>query len=160
MEEGKIYITITDKLSEEPDGSVVSSGDSPNQKVKQQKTLEAYATHRFFNFVESQAKTIANYSVSNIGNFTGDFQMQRDIDSAVTLAKFGVNLIASFKAGMVFSGGNVAGGLVAVGIALATEGINYGLQEKSANLQIRNQMYTIEQLRTISGLNGLTNGGR
>lgn len=153
-ENGKIYITISDK-------AMGGGGESekPTEK-KKEKTLGEYSKHAFFSFIKQEANTMINYSISNIGNFTGDFQMQRDVQVAVQVVGLATNLATSFIAGMTLSGGNVAGGLVAMGISLAAQTINYGLGEITGQLQNRNQNYNIAQLRNISGLDTLTNGSR
>lgn len=170
MDEGKIYITISDTRSNgggnNGGGNDGGSGTSVLQKEINAEDKKAdsidpfknYIQHSFYNFVENQAKQMLNYSISNIGNFTGDYQTQRDIQSIVNVSNFGVSLITSFMAGMAIGG--VAGGIVASGIAVASKGINLGLSEWAGRVNNRNQNYSISQLREISGLDALTNGGR
>lgn len=167
MDEGKIYITISDQRgSDGGNGNGGGSGASALQKeinAGDKKTdsvdpFKNYIQHSFYNFVENQARQMLDYSISNIGNFTGDYQTQRDIQSIVSVSNFGVSLVTSFMAGMAIGG--VAGGIVASGIAIASKGINIGLSEWAGRVNNRNQNYSISQLREISGLDALTNGGR
>ena len=160
MDEGKIYITISDQRVDGGDGGGQKPPQDPQDPEKKDKNnlLTDYFKHSFFNFVESQAKQMVNYTVSNIGNFTGDYQSQRNIESAMKLVNVGVGLVSSFVAGMSVAG--PVGGAVAVAFSMVAQGVNFGLQEHANRVSNRNQNYNISQLREISGLDALTNGGR
>lgn len=162
MDEGKIYITITDqRIGGETTGKPPQQPtDNGGQEKEDKNLLGDYIKHRFFSLVQEQAKQMVNYAISNIGNFTGDYQTQREIEVGLKATNLGVNLVTSFVAGFTATGGNVIGGAVAVGIVVATSAISYGLQETVNKVNNRNQNYNIAQLREISGLDALTNGGR
>lgn len=161
QETGKIYITISDQRLGDGKGGGKDDPDKVINPFDDNETdaLSKYAQHRFFSFIKSQASQMVNYTIGNIGNFTGDYQVQREVQVIQKMAGFGINLGLSFKAGVSLAG-STAGGLIGVSLAIATEAINYGLQEMTGRLSNRNQNYEIEQLREISGLNALTNGGR
>ena len=74
------------------------------------------------------------------------------------LVNVGVGLVSSFVAGMSVAG--PIGGAVAVAFSMVAQGVNFGLQEHANRVSNRNQNYNISQLREISGLDALTNGGR
>ena len=159
QEDGKIYITISDRRIGEGGGEVVPENpDTQTDEDKKKKALTDYLKHRFFNFVEQQAKQMATYTIENIGNFTGDYQYQREISVGVQILNEGITLASSFGSGMAMGG--VVGGVAAVVITVASQTINFTLQEQANRVSNRNQNYNIQQLRDISGLNALTNGSR
>lgn len=155
MDEGKIYITISDTRG----GGKTPTPKEPKEE-KEKNLLGDFLKHKFFNMVEDQAKQMVNYTIGNIGNFTGDYQVQREIETSMRVANMGVSLVTAFKVGMTATGGNILGGVAAVGFMVASQGINIALQEHANKVSNRNQNYNIEQLRNISGLDALTNGGR
>lgn len=162
MDEGKIYITISDTRG--GGGEPTPSPETPTPKEpkeeKEKNLLGDFLKHKFFNMVEDQAKQMVNYTIGNIGNFTGDYQAQREIETSMKVANMGVSLVTAFMGGMTATGGNILGGVAAVGFMVASQGINIALQEHANKVSNRNQNYNIEQLRNISGLDALTNGGR
>ena len=156
--DGKIYITISDRRF----GSNVAEADEQNKidKTKEDKkesTLQDFAKHRFFNFIESQAKQAVNYSISNIGNFTGDYVGQQHIQDAIniinTMSNIGVAALAGAKYGPL-------GAAIGAGIAIAGTGINMSLQYIAGYSQNVLQNRQIAQLRTRAGLNSTNNGSR
>lgn len=159
-QDGKIYITISDRRIGDDGGEVVpvNPQTTPNEEEKKKNILGDYLKHRFFNLVENQAKQMATYTIANIGNFTGDYQYQREINVGVEILNEGITLASSFGSGMAVGG--VVGGAVAVAITIASQTINFAMQEQANRVSNRNQNYNIQQLRDISGLNALTNGSR
>lgn len=158
-ENGRIYITISDKRN----GG--GGGDGDDEKEKKHKksdeeVLADYIKHSFFSMIKSQAKQMVNYTVSNIGNFTGDYQAQREIQASMQSLNVGVSLATAFLGGTIATGGNPIGGVVATVITATAQAVNFGLQEHTNRVVTRNQNYNISQLREISGLDALTNGGR
>lgn len=152
--DGKIYITITDKRGE--GGSGVD--DEPKDKEKE-KGLGEYAKHQFFSFIKSQATQMVSYTMGNIGNFTGDFHAQRQTQLGMKCANMVKDLAMSFYGGMKLTG-SVQGGLVALTIATAGIVVNTGLQTYAEIFENKRRNFEISQLRNISGLDTLTNGGR
>ena len=73
MTDGKIYITISDQRGKggggggEP-GTVINSKKQDNETT----ALGDYAKHEFFNLIKQNATKIVNYSIGNMGNFSGD----------------------------------------------------------------------------------------
>lgn len=156
-DKGKIYITISDRRIGE-NGQIEGDNTQENDAENNKNVLGEFVKHKFFNLIQSQAKQIAMYSVNNIGNFTGDYQIQREVNVAVKLLNMGVSLGTSFASGL--SVGGPVGGVVAVAVSMVAMGTSIALEEVSGKITNRNQNYHIEQLREISGLNALTNGSR
>lgn len=164
MDEGKIYITISDTRNGGGNGEITPS-PTPSTPTgtsgeKEPNLLGDFVKHKFYNMVQEQTKQIINYSIANIGNFTGDYQVQREVETGVKVVNMGINLATTFAGGFIATGGNIVGGVAAVGIMVASQTINFALQETANRVSNRNQNYNIEQLRNISGLDALTNGGR
>lgn len=158
MSDGKIYITISDtRTGEVLKDTNVTIPKEQNKVEKEQTTLKDFATHQFYNLIEREAKQMVNYSLANIGNFTGDYNSQREVNHALSVAGFITNVGMATLAGSKFG---IPGMIVSGGIALATQTINFGLQLHSQNVETRKQNYSINQLKQLSGLDGLTNGSR
>lgn len=155
--DGKIYITISDaRTGEVIKGTDVSVSNEP-KKEKEKTTLSDFAKHQFFNLIEREAKQMINYSLGNIGNFTGDYNAQRDVNFALSAAgvigSIGMGAVAGAKYGPW-------GAAIGAAVVATSQAVNYGLQLRSQNLEIRKQNYSINQLKQLSGLDGLTNGSR
>ena len=154
--DGKIYITISDTRT----GEVLGGGNTtiPSTKKPKENIANDFFKHQFFNFIENEAKQMANYSLSNIGNFTGDYNAQRQVNFARSAINVATGLVTS--AYMGFAVGGPIGTLIGDGISAASQVINFGLQLNSESIEIKKQNYNIQQLRQLSGLDGLTNGSR
>lgn len=171
MNDGKIYITLSDKRTEG-----VSGGGKLEKKdyIRRRKTLPdelkvdfsnginegvAYLQHEFIHIIKQQASQYINYSIENIGNFTGNYQTQRDIQAALNAG----SILANAAASGLYIGAitmNPVLGLFAATVSVGTYAINYNRQEKANQFAIKRQNHEIELMRDISGLNSLTNGGR
>lgn len=154
--DGKIYITISDTRTGEGGGDKEPKEKKPRRT--QEEILRDFAKHQFFNFIENEAKQMVNYSLSNIGNFTGDYNAQRQVNFARSAINVATGLVTS--AYMGFAVGGPVGALIGAGISAASQVINFGLQLNSESIEIKKQNYNIQQLRQLSGLDGLTNGSR
>ena len=158
MVDGKIYITISDDRGNGNGGNTIINKTINNYNATNNTSVEGkdetmmgkFAQHQFFDFVKSQAKKIVNYSIGNIGNFTGDYRTQRYMQEVTQAVGTVMNL------GMAF----MAGGPVGLILAGAGMGISYALEEHANRIANKSQNYEISQLREISGLNTLTNGSR
>lgn len=156
--DGKIYITISDaRTGEVIKGTDISVSDNP-KKEKEKTTLGDFARHQFFNLIEREAKQMINYSISNIGNFTGDYNAQRDVNFALSTAGvIGSVGMGAFQGAQV---GGIPGAIIGAAVVATSQAVNFSLQLRSQNLEIRKQNYSIGQLKQLSGLDGLTNGSR
>lgn len=79
--DGKIYIIITDKRPS--GGSSDISNDKEESSTKDNVFLD-FAGHKFFNMIQSQMKKDIMYNINNIGNFTGDYITQKNVNEAMT----------------------------------------------------------------------------
>lgn len=153
--DGKIYITISDTRGGKGAGV---SNDSDKKSDKKENTALKFARHKFFNFVENEARTIANYSISNIGNFTGDYMAQYEIQASIEMISFAVDLGMAAATGAKIGGG--IGAAVAVGVELTAKGISKALSINSEIFEYKKINRNIDIMRERLGLEGLTNGGR
>lgn len=156
--DGKIYITISDRRF----GGNKAEADEQNNldKDKKDKTLAKFAQHKFFNLIEAQAKQAISYSINNIGNFTGDYIKQQQVQSSKEAIDFLINLGQSAYAGFKLSGGSPWGAVIGAAVAVAGSAINYGEQIYAGQVENRRQNLEINQLRTRAGLNSTNNGSR
>lgn len=155
MADGKIYITISDRRG--GSGAGVSS-DADTESSKKETSVGKYVQHRFFNFMEGQAKRFVSYSVGNIGNFTGNYQAQRDIEVTVGALSFAINLASAAYTGA--KAGGWVGAVVALTTATLSEGANIGYREYSEWFQNKKDNHNIDMMRKRLGLEGLTDGSR
>lgn len=163
MNDGKIYIIVTNKLP-------TQSGPSPmptptpaptgKEQTGSESMLAKYFYHRFFNFMEAQTKKAVNYSINNIGNFTGDYQTQRNIQAGLSMANDLMNIGTAAMSGFIATGGNPIGALIGATLAVGASAINFAYEINSLNMQQKKSDYAISQIRARSGLNQLTDGSR
>lgn len=157
--DGKIYITISDRRF----GNNKAEADEQNKLDKEKNTekegiSEKFLTHKFFNLVESQARQALNYSISNIGNFTGDYVTQQHISDSMQILNFLIETGTSVAAGAKMGGW--VGALVALGITGVTKTISTAQQFYAGEIQNRRTNRDIAQLKTRAGLNSTNNGNR
>ena len=154
--DGKLYIIITDKR--EGEEGPVSPTPSQPEKKESKKSAQSIITHQFYSFVLSQAKQFVNYQISNIGNFTGDYEAQRRVSEAIQYANIGLNIGGAFVAGTMMGGPVV--GAVAAAITTAGVAINAVYESHTQRIQNAKVNYNIDQLRKRSGLNANRDGSR
>lgn len=157
-DDGKLYIIISDKRGDDGNGGNDPVDGTPKDSNK--KSSQNIITHQFYNFVLGQAKQFVNYNISNIGNFTGNYIMQRRVAEAMQAVNIIANIGGAFVSGMLMSGGNPVVGAVSAVIATAGVTINAGYQSFTQHVQNAKTNYSIEQLRRRSGLNTYTDGSR
>ena len=157
MANNKLYITISDKRLGDGNGQVPSNSASKSEE-KEDTLLKRYAEHELFHFVKSSAMTTINYSVSNIGNMTGDYITQRKVATAKQMVESGVSIGMSTLAGAKVGGpiGAAIGFVVGVG-GNAINGYFEDLKNRTENAKTN---YNIEQLRDKVGLNTKLDGSR
>lgn len=161
--DGKLYIVITDEPvinKTETIHMTESQKEKTIQRVteEREKQIYTFATHQFYNFMQQTATEMVNWSISNIGNFTGNYVKQENIQKTVNLGSKLIGIGSAVVAGAQMAG--PIGALVAGTIAVAGTGINIALQDRANEFQTQRQNREIAQLRELSGLNPLTNGGR
>lgn len=153
---GKIYITISDERGKGSEGKTQSGGiKTPKEKENH---LGSYAVHQGISLLQQTASQYVHYSISNIGNFTGDYLSQKNAQLGLGLVNkaigYGTTALAGFKLG------GILGSVVAVGIKATMDSLSFNLQEKAQYTQNQRTNYQISQLRELSGLNTLTDGSR
>lgn len=156
--DGKIYITISDKRF----GNNVAEADAQNQidKEKEKKdkpTVSDFAQHKFFNMIEAQAKQAVTYTLGNIGNFTGNYITQQQVNNALEAVNFLESVGMAALAGSKFGW---QGALISAGVSILTQGATRTLNTFTGMLDNTRQNIAIDQLRTRAGLNGTNNGSR
>lgn len=156
MDDGKIYITISDKRTSGGSGGSGNGGgftqldQTPENPIEEDGLFKKLTEHQYYNFVLGTTKQIVDYSIANIGNFTGDYNTQRQVNALKQVVGIGTNLALGFATGGV-------AGLVIAGVSTA---IKYGLEYMNDMVDNTKRNHEINQLREISGLNALTNGSR
>ena len=161
MADGKIYITITDEPLTKPDQPEPAEPAKPEKIVSDENKnslFNDFVKHQMFNFIESQAKTFMNYTLGNIGNFTGNYQTQRQIQETMSLgSRIGSIGLATMQGAKA---GGWVGAIVGAAVSITAQGVELGLQNNSLTIQTKQQNREIAMMRKISGLDGLTNGSR
>ena len=153
MADGKIYITISDTRG----GSGAGVGEEAETQDKKNKSgMQQFM--KVFGFVEGQAKQFLNYSVANIGNFTGNYQSQREVQAALNAVNFTINLGTSIFVGA--KTGGVPGAIIAGVLSIASKAIEFGYREYSESFENRKVNRNIDMMRNRLGLQGLTDGSR
>lgn len=153
--DGKIYIIVTDQL---PNGGGQLVPDQQKEKEKDKgSSLAMWAEHQFYNLVKQQVMGNINFTVNNIGNFTGDYQAQRNAQLNLSILNEAMGLGMAVYAGSRFGAPGVA---VALGVYAANKTISTMQQYALINLQQKQSNYSIEQLRNRAGLNSYKDGSR
>lgn len=162
MTDGKIYIVITDQRPggnpNTPGPTVINNNGGSEEKEKKD-VLGEYAKHHFFSFMKQQFTQAVNYQISNLGNFHGNYQLQRNITALKSDISKLVSIGMAAKAGFMFGGGPV-GAIIGASIATVASVINREYENKSIAIENFQTNYRISQLRNRAGLNQLTNGSR
>lgn len=155
MADGKIYIIVTDQL---PNGQGPVTPDKTEKKEDKESAMKDFAAHKFFNFIQSQSKQVVNYTISNIGNFTGNYIAQDHVNDAMNFINFGVEAVTAAIAGAKYGG--VYGAVVAAGAVIATKAITTAEQYIAGAIENDHRNRIVAQLRSRGGANALDNGSR
>ena len=155
-DKNKLYITITDER--QGDGETPTKQPEGTKKDKDGSALGRYAEHQMFHLIKQQATQMVNFSINNIGNFTGDYIAQRKV-SVAKQAISGVMQVGEATLAGAGVGGWVGAivGFVLGGISLVTSSV-YGEMQNRTNNAITN--LEIAQLRDRAGLNTTHDGSR
>ena len=154
-EQGKLYITISDERGNGTPG--VSNGTKKDNDVQKENLLSRYIEHEAFHIVKQQTMKAVDFSLGNIGNFTGDYITQQKINdmrsNLSSLMAIGMTTLAGAKYGVV---GAVIGFSVGA-ISQVSSGIYETIEKTTAN---KKQNYEIAQIRDRAGLNSVLDGSR
>ena len=156
--DGKIYIVITDKM---PTGSKNQiSSSSQVQESNDNAILQHWARDNIINTTKSLIKRTATYQLSNIGNFTGDYLTQNQVNNTLsnlqTLSSIGMGAYSGFVA----TGGSPIGAVIGLSLSLLNASVNSVFNIHSQRVQNQKTNYEIAQLRDRAGLNSLRDGSR
>lgn len=155
--DGKIYIIVTDKLP--AGGDTPTPGDKKKTEKKSDEDMfEHWARDRLLSEVKQLATTAVNYSISNIGNFTGDYIAQTHINDALRGVRGFVSIAASTAAG--FKVGGPWGAVIGFSLGLVSESVSSAMQIHSNRVETNKMNYEIAQLRQRVGLNTALDGSR
>lgn len=154
MADGKIYITISDTRG----GSGAGVSNDTDNKEQKQQTLDQLIKHNFFNFLDSQAKQAINYSIGNIGNFTGNYQAQRNAEQQLAAVNFLINLGSAIYTGFKTGGG--PGAAIAAAVTIGSQTINMAYSYRSESFENKKINRNIDMMRKRLGIEGLTDGSR
>lgn len=154
MENNELYITISDNRS--ADGSVAKEKTKNGSFFGD--NLGKYVEHEAMHFVKQQVTQAVNYSLSNIGNFTGDYITQRRVNEI----RKGVN--TAIGIGMMTIAGAKTGGWIGaiIGFTIGVAGTvaNEFYEHKSSLVEFKKQNLEISLLRQRAGLNTWYDGSR
>lgn len=158
MTDGKIYIYVTDKMPETVGATTKATAGGSSKDKQDSELLSHWARAKLLGTMKGVATSCVNYSLNNIGNFTGDYITQTNVDNALNnlnnIANIGLTALAGFKiAGPI---GAVIGG----SLALINSGVNSALNIRSMQIANNKINYEIQQLKVRSGLNTLLDGSR
>ena len=158
--DGKIYITISDTRGGKggPGTNPNISPDGKKEKEDDKNLLSDYAKHQFFNLIKSQATQAVNYTISNIGNFTGNYTAQVHVSEAMSMLNDFKNLGLSAYVGFKVAG--PWGAVIAAGTQVVSKGVNIVQQIVAGYAENTRINKNISQLRTRAGLNSTNNGSR
>lgn len=156
--DGKIYIVITDKAPAEAGGNAVRNTSS-NKKNEEQDTLfNHWARNHILSTVKNAGKQAINYSINNIGNFTGNYMTQTHVNEALNNIGGLMNIGATALAGFNIAG--PIGAIVGASLGVINQSVSSVLSINTRMIENNKTNYEIEQLRIRAGLNGLYDGSR
>jgi len=158
---GKLYITISDERgvgsSAGIDGGTLGAG---KQQIESRDTnlITRYAEHELFHIVKQVAQQAVNYQLSNIGNFTGNYIRQEEVNQLKQCASDIMNVGMSTFAGFSTAGpiGAVVG--FVAGVTSVVSSAVYS--DLSAKVSYAKTNFSISQLRERAGLNATYDGSR
>lgn len=165
VNDGKIYITISDKRYGRNTSESVELVNKPNlqnfsggEKESKDNIIGRYAEHQMFHLVKGQAVRFVNFATSNIGNLTGDYLAQKKVNEVKQTVSAVMGIGVATIAGAKVAGGWGAAIGFAVGAASILSNQVYSDVENWRNVNRTN--LEINQLRDRAGLNALLDGSR
>lgn len=157
MEDGKLYVIITDKRPSDQQGNGLPGG---TDKRDNQKSLQNWISDKFYDVIKDTVKNTVNFTVNNIGNFTGSYENQRIVQNAVQLSNRLLNIGTAAMGGFVATGFNPIGAIVGASIAVINQGIQVGEEYLSTKSQQARYNMKVNKLKERSGLYSLGDGSR
>lgn len=165
MADNKLYITITDSRNTKNgySGSVPTKGGNAqgataNKENDEDSALKRYAEHELFHLVKGTATKAVNFSINNIGNFTGNYIQQQEVNEVKQgisgLVSIGFSTLAGAKLGGL--PGAIVGFVVGVGSIV----VDTVFDDISNRAQNSKNNFEISMLRERVGLNTIYDGSR
>lgn len=155
--DGKIYIVITDKMPGSP-GSPEGEGRGEGARKSESGMVAHWARQRLLGEAKSLASGWLSYGVNNIGNFTGDYTTQMELQAGMNAASRLIGVVSATLAGMKVAG--PWGAAIAFG-ASVLNGVSQEVQSHNLRmLEQRKTNYAIAQLRERSAMNPYVDWGR
>jgi hypothetical protein len=121
-----------------------------NGAIKANQTTGRVAvTSVFANLALQQGKQALSYGVSQIGNFTGDYTLQRNIEVATGIvgdvATLGIGFLSGGPVGLAVAG-------VSVGFKYAMQAVSYSVDQWRVGMQ--NDMLSTRSGNSLNNVNG------
>ena len=154
--DGKIYITISDRRF----GKNKAEADEQNKQEKKDKKENSFGSwveHQFFGMIKQQVMQNMSFTANNIGNFTGDYQAQRDAQLGMSLLNEAIGLGTAIYAGSKFGAPGIA---IAIGVYTINKTVSTLQQYELINLQTKQNRFQVEILKERSGLNSYKDWSR
>ena len=154
----KLYITISDKRLGDGSGTPTNTTGLQQEEKQGMGVVGRYVEHQLFHLVKSTATQAVNFSLSNIGNLTGDYMAQTRVNEmkqeVSNLMSIGGAVLAGAQIGGIYG--------AAAGFVVGTASIISGnvFQDLSNRIQNAKANYDILQLRARAGLNTTLDGSR
>lgn len=156
-ENNKLYITISDERGKGGGTPIPTPEPKPKQEEEKDGLLRRYVEHEAFHLLKQQVSQGVNFALGNIGNFTGNYLVQRDVNNAKQfvsdLLSIGTLTLAGAKFGL-------PGAAVGFAVGVISNASSKVYQAIETSVETQKQNYAIEQLQNRSGLNTTKDGSR
>ena len=129
----------------------------PGKTKDEGSALGRYVEHEVFHLVKQQATATVNFALGNIGNFSGDYILQNEVNEARKNINSLMNIGMATLAGAKFGPAGAVIGFAAGVVSESMKGV-FETVEKTKNAAKQN--YEIAQLRDRAGLNTAKDGSR
>ena len=158
MDKNKIYISISDNRGKGGSGTSTPVREDVIEKQEDENLILSYAGHKLFDLTKQQVEKAIDYSLSNIGNFTGDYIAQRKVNEMKSFISGVARIGASTWAGLSVGGG--AGAVVGFVVGAVSTVSSAIYSDKTNRIENQKINYSIEQLRQRAGMNSLIDESR
>lgn len=153
-DKNQLYITISDKRG---GGTPAPTPQTAKEQSESDSLFGRYVEHQMFHIARQQVSNFVNFQLSNIGNFTGDYIAQKDVNEAKQILQGIEGIAMSTLAGAKFGW---QGAIVGFAVGVISQGANAVMTNITNKKEVAQMNYNIEQLRARSGLNTLLDGSR
>lgn len=158
MSDGKIYIYVTGEPPASSGGATVDNGGATQSKTNDKNLLTHWAKDKIISTTKNIATTSINYSLSNIGNFTGDYITQAHVNDCLKALGTLESIGGSALAGAMIGG--PIGAVLGASIGLINATVSNALAVNTQRIMNNKMNYEIAQLRSRAGLNTTLDGSR